>query len=78
MSAAGEQGTVGVEGVRELLDGGEVAQVDATAFITLVNHHLDAVGPTAGTVADLWRAGAASRMAVCVRAVQCLPARRNG
>lgn len=40
----------------------------------LVDHHLDAAGPTADTVADLWRAGAASRMAVCVRAVQRLPA----
>ncbi|MGW6261531.1 ImmA/IrrE family metallo-endopeptidase [Streptomyces sp. NPDC055085] len=40
----------------------------------LVDHHLDAVGPTADAVASLWEAAAASRMAVCVHAVQRLPA----
>lgn len=41
---------------------------------TLVNRHLTASGPTAGDVVELWRAGGASRMAVCVRAAQHLPA----
>ncbi|WP_329343828.1 ImmA/IrrE family metallo-endopeptidase [Streptomyces sp. NBC_01352] len=40
----------------------------------LVEHHLAAGGPTAPDVVELWRASGASRMAVCVRAVQHLPA----
>lgn len=40
----------------------------------LVDHHLDAAGPTAPDIVGLWRASGASRMAVCVRAVQHLPA----
>ncbi|WP_327321084.1 ImmA/IrrE family metallo-endopeptidase [Streptomyces sp. NBC_01210] len=40
----------------------------------LVDHHLDAAGPTAPDIVELWRASGASRMAVCVRAVQHLPA----
>ncbi|RZB19603.1 DUF955 domain-containing protein [Streptomyces sp. F001] len=40
----------------------------------LVNQHLDTKGPTASTVTQLWQASNASRMAVCVRAVQRLPA----
>ncbi|MFD3580525.1 ImmA/IrrE family metallo-endopeptidase [Streptomyces sp. NPDC058644] len=40
----------------------------------LVSQHLDTQGPTASTVTQLWQASNASRMAVCVRAVQHLPA----
>ncbi|MFD9865001.1 ImmA/IrrE family metallo-endopeptidase [Streptomyces alboflavus] len=40
----------------------------------LVRQHLDTKGPTASTVTQLWQASNASRMAVCVRAVQHLPA----
>ncbi|MCX4758595.1 ImmA/IrrE family metallo-endopeptidase [Kitasatospora purpeofusca] len=41
---------------------------------SLVDRHLDATGPDASAVAQLWRASNASRMAVCVRAAQRLPA----
>ncbi|MFF3597265.1 ImmA/IrrE family metallo-endopeptidase [Kitasatospora indigofera] len=41
---------------------------------SLVEQHLDAKGPTASAIARLWRASSASRMAVCVRAAQRLPA----
>lgn len=40
----------------------------------LVKAHLPAAGPTAGDILDLWRAAGASRMAVCVKASQHLPA----
>ncbi|MFE9139337.1 ImmA/IrrE family metallo-endopeptidase [Streptomyces sp. NPDC007355] len=40
----------------------------------LVDQHLDAKGPTASAIALLWAASHASRMAVCVRAAQHLPA----
>ncbi|WP_370415646.1 ImmA/IrrE family metallo-endopeptidase [Streptomyces fradiae] len=40
----------------------------------LVGHHLDVKGPTALAITHLWRASNASRMAVCVRAAQHLPA----
>ncbi|MFF9457293.1 ImmA/IrrE family metallo-endopeptidase [Streptomyces flaveolus] len=40
----------------------------------LVGQHLAAGGPTAPDLVELWRASGASRMAVCVRAVQHLPA----
>ncbi|MGI5518979.1 ImmA/IrrE family metallo-endopeptidase [Streptomyces sp. CA-106131] len=40
----------------------------------LVNSHLAESGPTAPDVVDLWQASGASRMAVCVKAVQRLRA----
>ncbi|WP_030932002.1 ImmA/IrrE family metallo-endopeptidase [Streptomyces sp. NRRL B-24720] len=40
----------------------------------LVDQHLDAKGPTASAITRLWEASNASRMAVCVRAAQHLPA----
>ncbi|WP_406387244.1 ImmA/IrrE family metallo-endopeptidase [Streptomyces sp. NBC_00887] len=40
----------------------------------LVDQHLDAKGPTASAITRLWAASNASRMAVCVRAAQHLPA----
>ncbi|NEB75824.1 ImmA/IrrE family metallo-endopeptidase [Streptomyces sp. SID14478] len=40
----------------------------------LVDQHLDAKGPTAAAITELWQASNASRMAVCVRAAQRLPA----
>ncbi|WP_406120500.1 ImmA/IrrE family metallo-endopeptidase [Streptomyces canus] len=40
----------------------------------LVNQHLGAQGPTASSITQLWQASNASRMAVCVRAAQHLPA----
>ncbi|PWJ02322.1 DUF955 domain-containing protein [Streptomyces sp. NWU49] len=40
----------------------------------LVHQHLDTKGPTASAITQLWRASNASRMAVCVRAAQHLPA----
>jgi hypothetical protein len=40
----------------------------------LVETHLLPAGPTAAGVVDLWQAAGASRMAVCVRASQYLPA----
>ncbi|GGZ43236.1 ImmA/IrrE family metallo-endopeptidase [Streptomyces poonensis] len=40
----------------------------------LVEHHLASDGPTAPDIVELWRASGASRMAVCVRAIQHLPA----
>ncbi|MFF7903659.1 ImmA/IrrE family metallo-endopeptidase [Streptomyces sp. NPDC007920] len=40
----------------------------------LVGQHLAAGGPTAPDLVELWRASGASRMAVCVRAVQHLSA----
>ncbi|WP_395297164.1 ImmA/IrrE family metallo-endopeptidase [Kitasatospora hibisci] len=41
---------------------------------SLVDRHLDAKGPDASAITHLWRASNASRMAVCVRAAQRLPA----
>ncbi|MFE5596082.1 ImmA/IrrE family metallo-endopeptidase [Streptomyces sp. NPDC056549] len=40
----------------------------------LVDQHLDTKGPTASAITRLWAASNASRMAVCVRAAQHLPA----
>ncbi|WP_069770968.1 ImmA/IrrE family metallo-endopeptidase [Streptomyces sp. LUP30] len=40
----------------------------------LVDRHLASTGPTAPALAQLWQDSRASRMAVCVRAVQHLPA----
>ncbi|SED84053.1 hypothetical protein SAMN04490359_2143 [Streptomyces griseus] len=40
----------------------------------LVDQHLDAKGPTASAITLLWKTSNASRMAVCVRAAQHLPA----
>lgn len=40
----------------------------------LVDQHLDAKGPTASAITLLWETSNASRMAVCVRAAQHLPA----
>ncbi|WP_328306366.1 ImmA/IrrE family metallo-endopeptidase [Streptomyces sp. NBC_00442] len=40
----------------------------------LVEQHVDAVGPTASAITRLWESSSASRMAVCVRAAQYLPA----
>ncbi|MEU9074444.1 ImmA/IrrE family metallo-endopeptidase [Kitasatospora sp. NPDC048538] len=40
----------------------------------LVDRHLDAKGPDASAITYLWQASNASRMAVCVRAAQRLPA----
>ncbi|MCX5000754.1 ImmA/IrrE family metallo-endopeptidase [Streptomyces longwoodensis] len=40
----------------------------------LVHQHLDTKGPTASAITQLWQASNASRMAVCVRAAQHLPA----
>lgn len=40
----------------------------------LIEQHLDANGPTASAITRLWAASNASRMAVCVRAAQHLPA----
>ncbi|MFE0029958.1 ImmA/IrrE family metallo-endopeptidase [[Kitasatospora] papulosa] len=40
----------------------------------LVDQHLDAKGPTASAITLLWETSRASRMAVCVRAAQHLPA----
>ena len=41
---------------------------------SLVSQHMDTRGPTASSITQLWQASNASRMAVCVRAVQQLPA----
>ncbi|KIF67149.1 hypothetical protein HY68_36220 [Streptomyces sp. AcH 505] len=41
---------------------------------SLVEANLPATGPTASDIVDLWRAAGASRMAVCVKASQHLPA----
>ncbi|WP_030462062.1 ImmA/IrrE family metallo-endopeptidase [Kitasatospora sp. NRRL B-11411] len=40
----------------------------------LVERHMDAKGPDASAITELWQASNASRMAVCVRAAQHLPA----
>ncbi|MEU8926206.1 ImmA/IrrE family metallo-endopeptidase [Kitasatospora sp. NPDC048545] len=63
-------------------DGGvllEDAACDAFAAEILlpashVDRHLDATGPDASAITHLWQASNASRMAVCVRAAQRLPA----
>ncbi|MFE6868803.1 ImmA/IrrE family metallo-endopeptidase [Kitasatospora sp. NPDC057692] len=41
---------------------------------SLVDRHLDVKGPDASAIAQLWQTSNASRMAVCVRAAQRLPA----
>jgi Zn-dependent peptidase ImmA (M78 family) len=40
----------------------------------LTSHHIGTAGPTVHDIEDLWRAGHASRQAVCARAAERLPA----